>query len=97
MKGFKLDNDDRLICHCGGEDFKLATDGETVMCANPKCERMFNLGQHLYSGCAESCSMLYPYEPETKDGKTEWWWYENRGSQDWRNGKSSTEGRGQKV
>ncbi len=81
MEKWKLEND-AMVCQCGSTDFKLSFDGETVMCS--KCKRMYLLGQPLYSGCAESCGMLYAYNREDGDDRVGWYWNESHGSQDWR-------------
>lgn len=87
-----LEEDEVMRCFCGGSSFELAMDGETVMCT--RCKKFFKLGRHLFSGCAETTGMLYPYEPGSEPGEEGDWWHSDRGSQDWRDSKSSTDGRG---
>jgi len=68
-----------MRCRCGSISFNICIGARDVECIC--CGQSYHLGEHLFSGCAEGCGMMYPYEQDPEDG--EWYWYASKGAQDW--------------
>jgi len=74
-----LTPDEMMRCKCGNRKFYISLDSTDVECM--LCGQWYHLGRHLFSGCADWCGMMYPYEQDPEDG--EWYWFTDKGGQDW--------------
>jgi len=74
-----LTSEERMKCKCGSDMFHLSIGLDEVICV--LCDKPYHLAQHLFSGSAESCGMMYPYEQDPND--KEWYFNKTIGCQDW--------------